>query len=148
MTVTYITEGGRVVTQGLTLAPQSRTSVSADANAQLGATAFSATVASDLGIPLAVERTLRWDATGYGMHTEKTAPSLSRTWLFAEGAQGFYQTFFLLTNPSPTANVATLRFLRENGSEVPGPTRWRRSPAARSSPATSPSWSISRSGRW
>jgi hypothetical protein len=38
--------------------------------------------------------------------------------LFAEGAQGFYQTFFLLTNPSPTANVATLRFLRENGSEV------------------------------
>ena len=44
--------------------------------------------------------------------------SLSRTWLFAEGAQGFYQTFFLLTNPSPAPNVATLRFLRENGSEV------------------------------
>ena len=118
VTVTYITEGGRAVTQGLTLAPQSRTTVSADANAQLGATAFSATVTSHLGIPLAVERTLRWDATGYGMHTEKSAPSLSRTWLFAEGAQGFYQTFFLLTNPSPTANVATLRFLRENGSEV------------------------------
>jgi hypothetical protein len=118
VTVTYNTEGGRVVTQGLTLAPQSRTSVSADANAQLGATAFSATVTSHLGLPIAVERTLRWDATGYGMHTEKTAPSLSRTWLFAEGAQGFYQTFFLLTNPSPTANVATLRFLRENGTEV------------------------------
>ena len=118
VTVTYLTEGGRAVTQGLTLAPQSRTTVSADVNAQLGATAFSATVTSHLGIPLAVERTLRWDATGYGMHTEKSAQSLSRTWLFAEGAQGFYQTFFLLTNPSPTANVATLRFLRENGSEV------------------------------
>ena len=37
------------------------------------------------------------------MHTEKAAPSLARTWFFAEGAQGFYETFFLLTNPSPAA---------------------------------------------
>ena len=118
VTITYVTERGRVVTQGLTLAPQSRSTVSADANAQLGPAAFSATVTSHLGIPIAVERTLRWDATGYGMHTEKSATSLSRTWLFAEGAQGFYQTYFLLTNPSPGPNVATLRFLRENGSEV------------------------------
>ena len=118
VTVTYLTERGRVVTQGLTLAPQSRTTVSADANAQLGPAAFSATVTSHLGIPIAVERTLRWDATGYGMHTEKAPPALSRTWFFAEGAQGFYQTFFLLTNPSPAPNIATLRFLRENGIEV------------------------------
>jgi hypothetical protein len=118
VTVTYLTESGRVVTQGLTLAPQSRTTVSADANALLGSTAFSATVASHLGVPIAVERTMRWDATGYGMHTEKAAPALSRTWFFAEGAQGFYQTYFLLTNPSPAANSATLQFFLENGTTV------------------------------
>jgi hypothetical protein len=118
VTITYLTEAARVVTQGLTLPPLSRTTVSADANAQLGDTAFSATVASHLGVPIAIERTMRWDATGYGMHTEKAAPALSRTWFFAEGAQGFYQTFFLLTNPAPVANAATLQFFLENGTMV------------------------------
>ena len=65
------------------------------------ATAFSSTVSSPLGIPIAVERTMRWDATGYGMHTEKAAAALARDWFFAEGAQGFYDTFYLLTNPTP-----------------------------------------------
>jgi hypothetical protein len=118
VTITYLTEAGRVVTQGLILMPQSRATVSADANAQLGATAFSSTVSSPLGVPLAVERTMRWDPTGYGMHTEKAAPALARDWFFAEGAQGFYDTFFLLTNPAPAANVANVRFLLENGTQV------------------------------
>ncbi len=118
VTITYLTEAARVVTQTLQLAAESRTTVSADANGQLGATAFSTSVASHLGIPIAVERTMRWDPTGYGMHTEKAASSLSRTWFFAEGAQGFYQTFFLLTNPSPAANAVTLQFLLENGTTV------------------------------
>jgi hypothetical protein len=52
------------------------------------------------------------------MHTEKAMPSLARDWFFAEGAQGFYDTFFLLTNPSPAANSATLRFFLENGTQV------------------------------
>jgi hypothetical protein len=121
VTITYLTESARVVTTGLSLAADSRVTVSADANAQLGATAFSSTVTSHLGIPIAVERTMRWDATGYGMHTEKALPALSRDWFFAEGAQGFYDTFFLLTNPSPAANTATLRFFLENGTQVTHP---------------------------
>ncbi|HWJ57728.1 MAG TPA: hypothetical protein VNR90_15915, partial [Vicinamibacterales bacterium] len=113
-----LTEGARVVTQSTLLAPQSRTTVSADANTQLGDTAFSSTVTSHLGVPIAVERTMRWDATGYGMHTEKAATALARDWFFAEGSQGFYDTFFLLTNPAPAANVANLRFFLENGTQV------------------------------
>jgi hypothetical protein len=61
---------------------------------------------------------MRWDATGYGMHTEKAASALARDWFFAEGAQGFYDTFFLLTNPAPAANVANVRFFLENGTQV------------------------------
>jgi hypothetical protein len=117
-TVTYLTESARVVTQGLSLPAQSRTTVSADANAQLGSTAFSSSVTSQLGIPIVVERTMRWDPTGYGMHTEKAAPALARDWFFAEGAQGFYDTFFLLTNPAPVANAANVRFFLENGTQV------------------------------
>ncbi len=118
VTITYLTEAGRVVTSSLFLAAQSRTTVSADANTQLGATAFSSTVTSHLGVPIAVERTMRWDATGYGMHSEKAASALARDWFFAEGAQGFYDTFFLLTNPAPAANVANVRFFLENGTQV------------------------------
>jgi hypothetical protein len=118
VTITYLREDARVVTSSLTLPAGRRTTVSADANAQLGASAFSATVTSHFGIPIAAERTMRWDPTGYGMHTEKAAPALARTWFFAEGAQGFYDTFFLLTNPAPAANVATVRFLLENGTQV------------------------------
>jgi hypothetical protein len=118
VTITYLTDAARVVTQTVQLAAESRTTVSADANAQLGSTAFSTTVASHLGIPIAIERTMRWDSTGYGMHTEKASPSLSRSWLFAEGAQGFFQTYFLLTNPAPATNNASVQFLLENGTTV------------------------------
>ena len=61
---------------------------------------------------------MRWDANGYGMHLEKASPALARTWYFAEGSQGFYDTFFLLTNPTPGPSAVRLRFLLENGTEV------------------------------
>ena len=118
VTVIYQDELARVKAQSLTLPPLSRTTVSADAHPTLGATPFSSTVTSHLGIPIAAERTMRWDATGYGMHLEKASPALARTWYFAEGSQGFYDTFFLLTNPTPGPSAVRLRFLLENGTEV------------------------------
>jgi hypothetical protein len=118
VTVTYQTELAEVKAQSLTLAPQSRATIPADAHPTLGATAFSSTVTSHLGIPIAVERSMRWDATGYGMHTEKASPALARNWYFAEGSQGFYDTFFLLTNPTSGPSAVRLRFLLENGTEV------------------------------
>jgi hypothetical protein len=116
--ITYFTPDGRVITQRQSLGPTSRTTVSADANAQLGATAFAATVSSPTGVPIVVERTMRWDASGYGMHTEHGV-SPSPTWFFAEGSQGFFQTYFLLTNPSAETIYAEVTFLMENGGVVP-----------------------------
>ena len=118
VTITFLTETARVVTSSLFLPAQSRTTVSADANTLLGDASFSSTVTSHLGVPIGVERTLRWGAGGYGMHTEKAAPALARDWFFAEGSQGFYDTFYLLTNPAPAPNVATIRFFLENGTQV------------------------------
>jgi hypothetical protein len=118
VTVVYQDELGQVKAQSVMLPPQSRTTVSADAHPTLGATAFSSTVTSHLGIPIAAERTMRWDASGYGMHLEKASPALARSWYFAEGSQGFYDTFFLLTNPTSGPSAVRLRFLLENGTEV------------------------------
>ena len=116
--VTYFTEAGRAITQSLTLRPTSRTTISTDAHPQLGATAFSATVSSPTGAPIVAERTMRWDASGYGMHTEHAVTSLAARWFFAEGSQGFYHTFYLLTNPSKVANRVSISFLMENGITV------------------------------
>jgi len=66
-----------------------------------------------IGAPLAVERTMRWGASGYGAHTEKASLGPARDWFFAEGSQGFFFTYFLLVNPQPTANTAHVTYLRE-----------------------------------
>jgi hypothetical protein len=118
ITVTYLTDAGAVVTSGQTIAAQSRATIPVDGVAGVTSSAFSSMVTSHLGLPLAVERTMRWDPTGYGMHAETASQSLSRTWYFAEGSQGFFDTFLLLTNPAPVANTATVRFLLENGTTV------------------------------
>jgi hypothetical protein len=117
-TITYLRQDGRTVTQGITLAASSRTTVTADSVVGLEDTAFSSVVSSPLGLPLVVERTMRWDPTGYGSHTEKAAEALARKWYFAEGSQGFFDTFLLLSNPTATANNASVEFLVEGGAPV------------------------------
>ena len=42
---------------------------------------------------------MKWDQSGYGAHTEKAVTGPSTTWYFAEGSQGFFFTYLLLTNP-------------------------------------------------
>jgi hypothetical protein len=61
---------------------------------------------------------MSWDDTGYGSHTERAVDGPSRTWYFAEGAQGFFHTYVLLSNPQPAANSATVTYLMEGASPV------------------------------
>jgi hypothetical protein len=107
-----------VVTTSQTVAAQSRATILADQIPGLEETAFSSVVTSHLGLPVVAERTMRWNETGYGSHTEKAAESPARTWYFAEGSQGFFDTFFLFTNPAPVASAVTLQFLLEGGTTV------------------------------
>jgi hypothetical protein len=51
---------------------------------------FSTLVRTAATGPLIVERTMSWDATHYGAHTEHASEDPSRTWYFAEGSQGFF----------------------------------------------------------
>jgi hypothetical protein len=117
VSITYLKGDGTTVDQTLTLAPTSRTTIAVDQLPGLEATEVSATVTSTTGVPIVVERTMRWDSTGYGAHTEKATDGPAQTWFFAEGSQGFFDTYVLLANPSPRENIATVTFLVE-GSEA------------------------------
>jgi hypothetical protein len=116
--MTFLKGDGTTVVESRTLPPLSRTTVRVDEIKDLEATDVSTTVTSTSGLPLVVERTMRWDETGYGSHTEKAAHGAERTWYFAEGSQGFFHTFLLLANPGTTPNEAKVDFLTENGVTV------------------------------
>jgi BarA-like signal transduction histidine kinase len=119
VTIQYLKEDGSTVSQSLTLAAKSRQTVLVDGIAGLTSTAVSAVVTSSNALPLAVERTMTWDASGYGAHTEKATMGASLTWYFAEGSeQPPFDTYLLLANPQTTSNRATVQFLVEGGSPI------------------------------
>ncbi len=118
ITVTWLKEDGTTVTQAMTLPAGSRTTIPVASIPGLEGTSMSTFVTSLTGQPIAVERTMRWDRTGYGAHGEKASDGTALTWYFAEGSQGYFNTFLMLANPGPTANQASVEFLFEDGSSI------------------------------
>jgi hypothetical protein len=118
VTLTFLKGDGTTIVDSRTLPAQSRTTVLVDAIDGLESTDVSTTVTSTNGLPIVVERTMRWDETGYGSHTEKASHGAERNWYFAEGSQGFFHTFLLLANPAAAENEATVTFLIENGGTL------------------------------
>ena len=82
--------------------------------------ALSTVVHSTSAVPLAVERTMSWDGTGYGGHGGGAVGPSTR-WLFAEGSQGFFSTFVLLANDNAGPVDVTVRFLVEGAGVVTVP---------------------------
>jgi hypothetical protein len=118
VTLTFSKEDGQQVVTTRTLPPQSHLTVHVDQIAGLEATAASTQVTSDAGLPLVVERSMFWDATYYAGHTGSAVDQPAPDWFFAEGSQGFFQTFVLVINPNPTPTDVTFTFLREGDTPV------------------------------
>jgi YVTN family beta-propeller protein len=118
VTIQFLRDDGTVIEQTRTLAPTSRTTIAVDALDGLEATVFSTIVRSTAGVPLAVERTMWWGVDRYGAHTEKASDGAATEWLFAEGVEGFFKTYFLLANPQGTANVAHVTYYRQNEGPI------------------------------
>jgi autotransporter-associated beta strand protein len=116
--IDYLREDGTTVAQALTLPAQSRRTVRVDDVPGLDASTVSAVVRSTDALPLLVERTMRWDSSGYGGHTGEAVLAPRTQWLFAEGHQGFFDTFLLLANSGQQSATATVSFLRQNGGPV------------------------------
>jgi hypothetical protein len=116
--ITFYKDDGTTVVQNRTLAATSRTTIHVKDVAGLWTAAFSTTVSSTSGQPLAVERTMWWDASGYGSHGEKASAGPATTWYFAEGSQGYFHTYYLLLNPQTTPNVAHVAYFLDDGSPL------------------------------
>ena len=62
--------------------------------------------------PIIADRTMTWDATGYGSHAETSIGRPASTWYLAEGATiGGFDLFYLIQNPTATAAQIEVRYL-------------------------------------
>ena len=112
--LTFFPEGASPVSGYLTLDPYQRTDVHVDDIAGLEDAALSTMVESLDHLPVMVERTMFWDQYSYyGGHGEKAGSGGDTTWMFAEGSQGFFDTYILLANPNKSETTATVQFLTE-----------------------------------
>jgi hypothetical protein len=116
--VKFYKAGGGAVALTRTLPAMSRVTIDTGEIPELADQTFSTAVTVPGTLPIAVERTMTWDASGYGAHTEKATAGAATDWYFAEGAQGFFSTFLLLANPQTTANSAHVTWFREGEPPV------------------------------
>jgi hypothetical protein len=117
--VNFLKEDGSTVTQNVTINPLSQVTLHVDQIAGLEeVNGVSTVVTSTNAVPLAVERTMFWDAQYFGSHGGTAVDGPRRRWLFAEGSQGFFSTFVLLANPGSAAASVTLTFLRDSGGPI------------------------------
>jgi hypothetical protein len=104
-------EGGGERTWPLQVGILQRRTVNAALIESLTTAPFSTLIESDF--PVVVDRTVRWDATGYGSSAETAVDAAATTWYLAEGStSGDFALFYLLQNPGAVAASASVRFLR------------------------------------
>ena len=112
----FLKDTATTVTWPVTIAPRRRLTINPGQLASVSNSSFATIVESDHEV--VVERTMKWDRSNYGAHTEKAILGPASNWFFAEGSQGFFLTYVLLTNPSTSQNRASIRFLRETGGPI------------------------------
>ena len=112
----FLKDTATTVTWPVTVAPRRRLTINPGQLASVSNSSFATIVESDQEV--VVERTMKWDQSNYGAHTEKAMTGPASNWFFAEGSQGFFLTYVLLTNPSTSQNRASVRFLRESGGPI------------------------------
>jgi subtilisin family serine protease len=107
----FLQSDGSIARHFVVVPPLTRYTLDAKTVPGLGTAAFSTVVESDTDV--VVERTMTWDARGYGSHAEAAASSPASTWYLAEGAThpGF-NLFYLLQNPHPVPVTVEVRYLR------------------------------------
>jgi autotransporter-associated beta strand protein len=118
VTLLFSKEDGQQVLATRTVPAKARLTVRVAQIPGLAATSASAQITSDAQLPLVVERSMFWDASYYAGDTGSAADQPGPDWFFAEGSQGFFNTFVLVTNPNATPADVTVTFLRENETPV------------------------------
>ncbi len=107
----FLRTDGAPVVHALTVPARARITLDPRAIAGIAVDPYSTVVESDG--PIVADRTMSWDATGYGSHAETAIGSASTTWFLAEGAtHGAFDLFYLIQNPGNADAQVTVRYLR------------------------------------
>jgi hypothetical protein len=110
----FLRSEGAPVAHVLTMGAASRITLDPRSVSGMAADPYSTVVESD--VEVIVDRTMSWDATGYGSHAETGLAAPSTTWFLAEGAtHGTFDLFYLIQNPGATPAQVTVRYLRPAG---------------------------------
>jgi hypothetical protein len=118
VTIRYLRENAPEIEETRTLPAMSRTTIHEDDIPGLEGTSVSTVVEAPAGSPVVAERLMSWDASGYGGHLGTAVDRTRVRWFFAEGAQGFFHTFFLLANSGASEATVKFTFLIEQGTPV------------------------------
>jgi hypothetical protein len=108
--LTFQTGTGDDVVHDVALGAFHRATVDPEKIPGLETAEFSTVVSSDQ--PVIADRTMRWDASGYGSHAETSLAEPRTAWYLAEGAttSGF-DLFYLLQNPNDAQAVVDVTYL-------------------------------------
>jgi uncharacterized repeat protein (TIGR01451 family) len=108
----YQKDDGTVVSDYRSMAPMSRLTIDVDGVSTMASAAFSSLIEAD--VQVVADRTMTWGADGYGSHAERgVLTRTATTWYLAEGAtHGFFDLFYLIQNPGPTAAQIEIAYLR------------------------------------
>ena len=113
--VRSFTGTGDIVTKEVLVEGRRRLTVEAAAQPELVGQEFSSEI--EAAIPLVVERTMTWNATRYGSHSETATIMPATQWYFAEGATlGPFDLFYLLQNPGTTHATVQGTYLLGDGT--------------------------------
>ncbi len=117
----FLFNGGGSVSRSFTINARSRFTV--DVNSVVGAGKEVSAVMTSDHPDLAMERPIYFNYSGglVGSHCVTAAPTLSRTWYFAEGYTGpGFDEYVCVLNPNPSAASLTFKFQTVTGQEVRG----------------------------
>ncbi|WP_291980812.1 SdrD B-like domain-containing protein [Luteitalea sp.] len=109
-TLTFLKGDGTTVAHDVPLAGLARATVTPKQLPGLDNAEFSTVITSSQ--PVIADRTMRWDARGYGSHAETSIAAPALEWYLAEGATiGGFNLFYLLQNPNPTTASVEVTYL-------------------------------------
>jgi hypothetical protein len=114
----FMKSTGETVPYDLTIPALARRTVRVNDVPAVANAAVSTVVESLDGLPLLVERSMFWDRASYGGHTEAAVAAPGTVWYFAEGSQGFFDTFLLLVNSGDAPAEVDVTFLLERGGPL------------------------------
>ncbi len=118
--VTFLNDEGQTHSMTVPLGPKAQRIIRVNDVPGLEAAAVSTVVKSPGGAPLIVERTMFWDRAGYyGGHGGSAVDGPRTKWYFAEGSQGFFDTYVLLANATDTPAQVTVTFLLDAAGAAP-----------------------------